>query len=121
MTQIPIYRAKKIDSDEWVEGFYIEEQKLYYMKILKIPKVNGKEIDPSTLSIHFPQIVDKNGKKIFASLSEDGIGGSDVTAYLPNDFKTKREYTAKLSKFGEFNIFGSLENIEVTGTHKDKK
>ena len=74
MTNIPIYRAKKQDSDEWVEGylnknmsgkFVIENERVY-------------KIDPSTLAIHFDGMLDKNGKKIFASLNEDGVGGDDI-------------------------------------------
>ena len=33
------------------------------------------EIDPTTLSIHFPDMLDSKGNKIFASLQEDGKGG----------------------------------------------
>ena len=86
---IPIYRAKKIDSDEYVEGYYLP---VYYMpifengelvsfedifNILQVNKTTYTEIDTSTLSIHFQNMLDKNGKKIFASLSEDGVGGDE--------------------------------------------
>ena len=78
---IPIYRAKKIDSDEYVIGWYsspiIIEGKLY----LSITNQDGEHrIDPTTLSIHFPDMLDSQGKEIFASLSEDGKGG-DIVEY----------------------------------------
>ena len=38
------------------------------------------EIDPTTLAIHFPDMLDSQGNKIFASLSEDGKGG-DIIKY----------------------------------------
>ena len=37
-------------------------------------------IDKSTLSIHFPNMIDSQGNKIFASLSEDRKGG-DILQY----------------------------------------
>ena len=76
---IPIYRAKKIDSDEYVIGWYSEpiviESKLY----LSITNKDGTfRIDTSTLAINFPDMLDSQGNKIFASLSEDGKGGDIV-------------------------------------------
>ena len=113
---IPIFRAKKIDSDEYFEGDlfskkYIivesdfnkeiedsinhikndiltkscigdkcKDEHTLLLKMLEKLVVNEKfehiyEIDPTTLSIHFPDMLDSQGNKIFASLSEDGKGG----------------------------------------------
>jgi len=93
--QIPIYRAKKIDSEEWVEGeltTYYEFRKVDRVRLLnnriKVYAIREemedkyycdyrtRAIDPSTLAIHFPDMLDKNDKKIWASLNESGIGGS---------------------------------------------
>ena len=67
-TQIPIYRAKKIDSDEYIEGYYIELFKgndiLHLTAIIEndeysmynnddILELAYKRIDPSTLAISF--------------------------------------------------------------------
>lgn len=74
MIQIPIYRAKKIDSNKYIEGYYLimgSKHCIYENKL----QTEVVCIDPTTLSIHFPNMIDKNGKKIFASLSEDGKGG----------------------------------------------
>jgi hypothetical protein len=83
---IPIFRAKKMDSDEYVEGcFNIWEQngKVYHsiMDVFEFPSPysNIHIIDITTLSINFPDMLDSNGNKIFASLSEDGKGGDIVT------------------------------------------
>lgn len=78
MTNIPIYRARRSDSDEWVDGYLTSENTIqrkgsYYL-------TDTFEIDQNTLSIHFPSMIDKNGKKIFASLSEDGVGGDKIYA-----------------------------------------
>ena len=90
---IPIYRAKKIGSDEYVEGFYIEDhgvasyiQESKYLNFIVSDRgEKGMEvdtlfqIDPTTLAIHFSDMLDSNGNKIFASLQEDGKGGDIVT------------------------------------------
>ena len=90
---IPIFRAKKIDTDEYIEGIGIEDntlieytfQKSHYSE--NIAEIS--EIDLSTISIHFPDMLaedsnsyDSNGEKdlrIFASLEEFGKGGDIVT------------------------------------------
>ena len=104
-TNIPIFRAKTIKQDynEWEEcqqlkkiagiwyaiGFYDckREVKTYLgdwetthliliRKSTATSEVNTSEvIDISTLSIHFPDMIDSKGNKIFASLQEDGKGG----------------------------------------------
>lgn len=91
---IPIYRAKKIDSDEYVEGKLIEDYGIgFYIQINNslenIATTYGdygfstndfEQIDSTTLSIHFPDMLDTQGNKIFASLNEDGKGG-DILYY----------------------------------------
>ena len=87
MINLPIFRAKKLDSDEYVEGGYSDTLFLcmgdiqgHYISYKKI-NVVGREItlqesiDPTTISIHFPDMLDSKGNKIFASLQEDGKGG----------------------------------------------
>ena len=79
-TQIPIYRAKKIDSDGYIEGYLFKIWEVHY---ILWGTTNGNPIKTavhsSTLAIHFPDMLDKNGVKIFASLSEDGKGGDILT------------------------------------------
>lgn len=71
---IPIYRAKKIDSDEYVIGFYIFDGARHFLLADKGNLVQI-QIDVLTLAIHFPGMLDSQGNKIFASLQEDGKGG----------------------------------------------
>ena len=86
MIEIPIYRAKKkIGSDEYITGILLPELKRFNGKSYIISDYtrmqdfdNAVEIDVSTLSIHFPDMLDSKGNKIFASLSEDGKGGDRV-------------------------------------------
>ena len=91
---VPIYRAKKINSDECVFGvgvdgnFLIERICLSRNENKKIRKQKDGDyeyraiyhhIDPTTLAINFPDMTDSQGNKIFASLSEDGKGGDVVS------------------------------------------
>ena len=71
---IPIYRGLKLGTEnEYVEGQYLVYKG--YPTIFDEYGLNGIEIDKSTLSIHFPDIIDSQGNKIFSSLQEDGKGG----------------------------------------------
>lgn len=84
---IPIYRAKRINGDEYVEGYYehIKGARGYKNDVIKYNIKSGRtilncnsSIDAATLAIHFPDMLDSEGNKIFASLSEDGKGGDVV-------------------------------------------
>ena len=138
-TQIPIYRAKKIDSDEDIEGYLTYTEKAIAGSIMSgnasyttgyfiyNPTENSNyHIDPSTLAIHFPDMIDSDGTKIFASLSEDGRGGSILKDY--SDYWEGETIVAKY-KNGELVVDDgndkksgmyienctSLEDWEVTG------
>ena len=87
MLAIPEYRAKCIDSDEFVEGYLINGRFIFKEWIddvwtsfgeTKSNKALVYEIDPTTLAIHFKGMIDSEGNKIFASLSKDGKGGDIV-------------------------------------------
>lgn len=134
MSNLPIFRAKKIDSDEYIigdlfDGKYIiakselnrdisealkhirediltkdcisaecKNEHHLLNKMLNKLLVNERlehiyEIDPTTLSIHFPDMLDSQGNKIFASLQEDGKGGDIIETEL------KRVCTAKYKEY----------------------
>ena len=125
---IPIYRAKKLDSDEYVKGFLYQDLICYipsdgfkpdeYKKAVDTETwfimdnlSNTSMIDTTTLSIHFPDMLDSQGNKIFASLQEDGKGGDIILEpYLETERETvlsyenyikninKRHHTALYSK-----------------------
>ena len=86
---IPIFRAKKIDSDKYVVGYYSPDKNyqehihtIFYFDIgdFNVDRKTTTQIDPITLAIHFPDMLDSQGNKIFASLREDGKGG-DIVKY----------------------------------------
>ena len=84
---ISIYRAKKIDSNEYVEGVFDGEYRiLTKYDITKFARstssvcYRAEIVDPSTLAIHFPNMIatDKDKTKIFASMQPNGKGGDLV-------------------------------------------
>ena len=82
-SNIPIYRAKKIDSDEYVVGYlnYCKTHGLCFIAVFSDGESINYDVDSSTLSIHYPNMLDSEGKKIFASLSESGKGGDRLVSY----------------------------------------
>lgn len=85
---MPNYRAKKIDSDEYVVGVLIppnpdmEDGIMVYEQTPMCHEtghidcyMETYKVDFSTLAINFPAMLDSNNKPIFASLSECGKGG----------------------------------------------
>ena len=116
---IPIYRAKKIDSDEYVIGWYsspiIIEGKLY----LSITNQDGEHrIDTTTLSIHFPDMIDSQGNAIFASLQEDGKGGDIIISKSYPFYGDAPEITDSSGKCEELNYKGLLL-FTSTGCYMD--
>lgn len=133
---IPTYRAKKKYSDEWVEGYYSYQScddKHFIQWNTDTDVVEFEEIEPNTLAIHFPDMIDNKGTKIFASLSENGVGGDIVeeivgeTKYsgfvfmqngcmtLRTDYNGKADILASYTYINEdINCFG----VEVIKTHK---
>jgi len=120
---IPIYRAKKIDSDDWVEGYLTNDfwigidQRDY--TIYNVQKEKSYRIDIGTLAIHFTNMIDKNGKKIFASLSEDGVGGdirdSNWVIFYSDGCIKHRSLDDELEHISNYRIF---KDFEVIGIHK---
>ena len=108
---IPIFRAKKIDSDEYVEG-YLKKDGDNRFEILKEIRLNEKfactvlEIDMSTLAMHFKDMTDCQGNKIFASLQEDGRGGDIFQSLHFIEAKGTKHYLYHIAKWS--NKYNSL-------------
>ena len=92
MINLPIFRAKKTDSDEYVIGFLLQDCFGFYIiqtdNALRCETLNQEaiEIDHQTLSISFSDMLDSQRNKIFASLSENGKGGDIIK--LDDNIKT---------------------------------
>ena len=122
MIDLPIFRAKKLDSNEYVMGWYsspiIIEGKMY----LSITNKDGEyRIDPTTLSIHFPNMLDSQGNEIFASLQEDGKGGDvcSVDDYIYgglNGVAIYQKYGFRIDRKGKaMGISLSSTDIKIIG------
>lgn len=116
MINLPIFRAKKLDSDKYIIGQYIEtefsneeycgieeqETIIKHCIIKDFRTVHDDyeycnfditEIDIATLSIHFPDMIDSQRNKIFASLQKDGKGGDIILEpYLETERETVLSY-----------------------------
>lgn len=89
-TQIPLFRAKKVGSNEYVIGWFKISplgNPLIIETILYGPTQNEPlggatelvhQIDISTLAIHHPEMIDSAGEKIFASLNKSRKGGDTM-------------------------------------------
>ena len=113
---IPIYRAKKIDSDEYVIGSlyfgkYIFQEHSGLGACIGIDRndLAGYDIDSSTLSINFLDMIDSEGNKIFASLSEDGRGGDIIHNIIAPD------------SFGEMKVFWNRRRNAICYDEKGGK
>ena len=116
---IPVYRSKMIDSDGYVIGFFHsrkwdgETRTEYYITYESLEW----EIDPTTLAIHFPDMLDSQGNKIFASLSEDGKGGDimkddeyyGIAKYKDSRFVVEYENVEECLYEGNFEVIGIQE------------
>ena len=90
MIDLPIFRAKRLYSDEYVFGVPRQDSEGMYEMIINVVEdgvagVIQRYIDVDTISIHFPNTLDSQGNKIFASLNENGKGGDIVEL----DYKKK--------------------------------
>lgn len=117
---IPIYRGKKIGSYEYVEGLL----KTCTDTGSSIFWIQTKEwidyqIDPTTLAIHFKDMKDSQGNKIFASLSESGKGGDIVESYHYTDYKNKEHKLKHIAKWSnKYNsmLFANENSISIDDT-----
>ena len=68
---IPIYRAKKIDSDKYIQGYLLGMWGEYFISWGETNHVPNKvQIDPTTLAIHFPNSINTNSEKVWYNLEE---------------------------------------------------
>ncbi len=120
---IPIYRAKKIGSDKYEIGFLLNNMIVtaYEQEVKRDgiywKSITTSKIDPATLAIHFPDMLDSQGNKIFASLSEDGKGGDimkddeyyGIAKYKDSRFVVEYENVEECLYEGNFEVIGIQE------------
>ena len=73
---IPIFRAKKIDSDDYVKGYLLNKNTIlttdyYYVQGMP-PEVEEyfNKIESTTLAIHFPDSINTSSEKVWYNLEE---------------------------------------------------
>lgn len=75
---IPLYRAKKKDGEEYIEGYLRNKDQISYRESYPMGlRTIIAHVDPSTLAINMDGMIDKNEKKIFASLDQRSMIGGD--------------------------------------------
>ena len=129
--KIPIYRAKRIDSDEYVEGYLTRSRCYSGLYILPVDFNNDDnisgyeeeiiEIDTTTVSIHFPNMIDIKGDRIFASLQEDGRGGDilfDMEYEYTPSFDGLKFILQGLFSQSSFNEFDSWKKFAIIGVEE---
>ena len=88
-----LFRAKEKNSNNYVIGYeyynHVEDE--YY--ITHYISGSNYKVDRTTRSINIEDMIDSQGNKIFASLSEDGKGGDIIETEL------KRVCTAKYKEY----------------------
>lgn len=126
---IPIFRSYKLDTAFSIEGSYIKENGFYMNNTIpdyNKPVVRHKicdedgiyhEVSKDYLAIHFPDMLDSQGNKIFASLSEDGKGGDimkddeyyGIAKYKDSRFVVEYENVEECLYEGNFEVIGIQE------------
>ena len=114
----PIYRAQKLGSKEYVEGYLLPPTangKTQIMTSVKIPRgfFNSTHyVDPTTLAISFPDMTNIKGQRIFASLSEGGFGGDILRSKY-----SENEDVVYVYKKGQFTLLYKSNTHSFRWTH----
>ena len=119
---LPKFRAKRIDSDEYVEGYLTRSRCYSGLYILPVDFNNDDnisgyeeeiiEIDPTTLSINFPNMLDIEDTPIFASLNPSGKGGDFDNTYSYNEtvfIFESQETIPYFQNWSDFKVVGIKE------------
>ena len=117
-----ISRAFSETFDKYILGVPYFSDGRYYMLVDDCNKNNNigsgsYPIDKSTLAIHFPDMLDSQGNKIFASLQEDGKGGDivkddeyyGIAKYADSRFVVEYENVEECLCEGNFEVVGIQE------------
>ena len=123
-----LYRAKRTDNGEWVEGnLFVSDTdgRTHILIGTRIITIEW-EVGPSTVG-QFTGLTDKNGKRIFEGdivrFAERRIGGEDVSiveqvGFDEGGFCTNRYFLNNWLRNGIYGIT-KLEGIEVIGNIHD--
>ena len=115
-----LFRAKEKNSNNYVIGYeyynHVEDE--YY--ITHYASGSNYKVDRTTRSINIEDMIDSQGNKIFASLSEDGKGGDimkddeyyGIAKYINCEFVVEYENCYDNISEGNFEVVGVPEWIK---------
>ena len=124
-----LFRAKRIDDGEWIEGFlfstnehiYIAYQNQFDDDLFLSPKEIFIEVDPETIC-QYTGLTDKNGRKIFdGDIIMHETAGKIKVKFEKSEFMVvgidRTMFRAWLSSIhGNFRIIGNIfDNPELIG------
>ena len=139
MTNIPIHRAettvqnfkeeteslKKINGIWYAIGFY---SPIFFMCMgnERGHYIHGEDgyqydIKLSTLAIHHKDMIDSEGAKIFASLSEDSKGGDTIVSEQGHEFVYKyrnNKFVLWNEQLGHYDMSETKNYFKVTGIQR---
>ena len=126
MINLPIYRAFSETFDKYILGVPYFSDGRYYMLVDDCNKNNNigsgsYPIDETTLAIHFPDMLDSQGNKIFASLQKNGRGGDvcSVNDYIDSGLEgvaIYQNYGFRIDRKGKaMGISLSSTDIKIIG------
>ena len=119
-----LFRAKRLDNGEWVEGYlYRLEETLNPFIMCKNRNGESFEVDPSTVC-QYTGLTDKNGKQIFEGdkitmIFSHGQRTANVVGFRDGSFGLHWKWGG----VGQFTAFTGICHVEyeVTGSIHDKE
>ena len=115
-----IFRGKRVDNGDWVEGHYFQLGSYYHIR----SDIHVWEVDPNTVG-QFTELTDESGMRIFeGDMTQDG----DVVMWcyerlgwsLNVTERGERVFCHCHSCEGHFEISDVAESIRVVGNIHDK-
>lgn len=119
-----LFRGKRIDNGEWVEGYFVNLWLIHYQKHQPIITDNNAvsyDVDPSTVG-QCTGLTDKNGKKIFEgdimAFTAYGFDYVGTVEFADGSFSIMCEHTSPfldqaVSKHGAYIIGNMHDNPEL--------
>lgn len=127
-----LFRGKRVDNGEWIEGFYAHSGEKKYILIdndIAVGYLAMKEVNPDTIG-QYTGLTDKNGTKIFEGdivkvrlLYSDGERATEITTvvydennccYSPMNWKESCLWCDYSTSIKEIEVIGNIyDNPEL--------